>query len=64
MTKVKKELTRGLARFLLTSLRRGRIPLGLDITGLTPGKHRVFVSGWDMEGMLGSPDSIDTEITE
>ncbi|MEO0140778.1 MAG: hypothetical protein ABIM88_04430 [candidate division WOR-3 bacterium] len=64
MTKVKKELTRGLARFLLTWLRRGRRPLDLDITGLAPGRHRVFVSGWDMEGMLGSPDSIDIEITE
>ncbi len=38
--------------------------LDMDITGLVAGRHRVFVSGWDMEGMLGSPDSIDIEITE
>ncbi len=36
--------------------------LDLGITGLASGKHRVFVSGWDTEGMLGEPDSVDFKV--
>jgi len=36
--------------------------LDLDISG--EANHRVYVAGWDQEGLLGYPDSVDLEVRE
>jgi len=38
--------------------------LDLEVMGLSQGKHRVFVAGWDAEGMLGEPDSVDFNVNK
>lgn len=38
--------------------------LDLDVSAYPPCTLRVFILGWDIDGMEGHPDSLDIEVTE